>query len=258
MDSEIFYGFISKLFIPHINQIAGPKLLILDGHGLHLKIDIINLCRENNIHLYCLPPYTSHIFQPLDVLIFQPVKAHFNKITHLKLATLGTSNPISCCKTNFTRIFKEPWESITIALLKKGFQKCGISPLDGDAINKRSLSGESANTISPQQQSAATSNPNQQPTNSSNQQLPAPEEDQASPTVMHSNPLVATGVIPVNLYNLFIFPEMNQPKQKQPGVVTKSHLLTSDKHIQMYDEKISKKGRKEKPNQKRKDEHEQR
>ena len=34
---------------------------------------------------------------------------------------------------------------------------------------------------------------------------------------------------------------MNQPKQKQPGVVTKSHLLTGDKHIQMYDEKISKK-----------------
>ena len=206
MDSEIFYGFISKLFIPHINQIAGSKLLILDGHGQHLKIDIINLCRENNIHLYCLPPHTTHIFQPLDVVIFQPVKAHFNKVTHLKLATLGSSNPISCSKINFTRIFKEPWESITIALLKKGFQKCGISPLDGDAINKRSLSGESANTISPQQQSAATSNPNQQPTNSCNQQLPAPEEDQASPTAKHSNPLVATGVIPANLYNSFIFP----------------------------------------------------
>ena len=241
MDSEIFYGFISELFIPHINQIARPKLLILDGHGLHLKIDIINLCRENSIHLYCLPPHTTHFFQPLDVVIFQPVKVHFNKITHLKLATLGTSNPISCCKTNFTRIFKEPWESITIALIKKWFQKHGILPLDRDAIDKRCLSGESANTISPQQQSAATSNPNQQPTNSSNQQLPAPEEDQASPMAMHSNPLVATGVIPANLYNSFIFPEMNQPKQKQPGVVTKSHLLTSDEHIQMYDEKISRK-----------------
>ena len=109
MDSELFYGFISKLFIPHTNRIPGPKLLILDGHGSHLNIDIINLCRENNIHLYCLPPHTTHIFQPLDVVIFWPVKAHFNKITqHLKLATLGSSNPINCCKTNFTRIFKEP------------------------------------------------------------------------------------------------------------------------------------------------------
>ena len=110
-------------------------------------------------------------------MIFHPVEAHFNKSTqHLKLATLGSSNPINGSKTNFTRIFKEPWEPITVAIIKKGFQKCGISPLDRDAIDKSHLSGKSLNTNSPQQQSAATSNPNQQPTTSSNQQLPAPEE----------------------------------------------------------------------------------
>ena len=74
----------------------------------------------------------------------------------------------------------------------------------------------------------------------------------------HSNPLVATGVIPANLYNWFIFTEMNQSKQKQPRVVTKSRLSTSDEHIKMYDEKINKKGRKMKPNKKRKNEREQR
>ena len=95
MDGELFYGFINKLFIPHTIHIPGPKLLILDGHESHLKIDIINLCRENNVHLYCLPPHTTHIFQPLVVVIFCPVKAHFNKITqNLKLATLGWSHPI--------------------------------------------------------------------------------------------------------------------------------------------------------------------
>ena len=211
MDSELFYGFIFKLFVPHTIQIPGPKLLILDGHGSHLNIDIINLCHENNVHLYCLPPHTTHIFQPLDVVIFRPVKVYFNKITqNLKLATLEWSNPINCCKTNFTRIFKEPWESITVSLIKKGFQKCGISPLDRDAINKSRFSGESAINITPQQQSAATFT-NPQPSTSSNQQ-----ENQTSPTAMHINPLEATGVIPVNLYDSFIFPEMNQSKQKQP------------------------------------------
>ena len=101
MDGKLFYGFINKLFIPHTIHIPGPKLLILDGHESQLKIDIINLCRENNVHLYCLPPHTTHIFQPLVVVIFRPVKAHFNKITqNLKLATLGWSRPINCCKTN--------------------------------------------------------------------------------------------------------------------------------------------------------------
>ena len=60
MDSEIFYGFISKLFIPHINQIAGPKLLILDGHGLHLKIDIIFV--EKTIYTYIVYHPTPPIF----------------------------------------------------------------------------------------------------------------------------------------------------------------------------------------------------
>ena len=69
---------------------------------------------------------------------------------------------------------------------------------------------------------------------------------------------MATGVIPANLYNLFIFPEMNQSKQKQPRLVTKSRLLTSDEHIQMYDEKINKKRQEEEAEQKRKNEHEQR
>ena len=65
MDTELFYGFIYKLFIPHTIHIPGPKLLILNGHGSHLNIYITNLCRENNIHLYCLPPHTTHIFSHL-------------------------------------------------------------------------------------------------------------------------------------------------------------------------------------------------
>ena len=216
------------LYNPH----STFQLLIFNGHGSHLNIDIINLCPENNIHLYCLPPHTTHIFQTLDVVIFRPVKAHFNKITHSKLATLGWPHPINCCKTNFIKIFKEPWESIIVVLVKKVFQKCGISPLNRDAIDKSRLSGERAITNSQQQPSAATS---------SNQQLPVPDEDETSST--YSNPLVTTGIISANLYNLFVIPEMNQSKQKPPRVVTKLHLLTSGKHIQMYNEKVSKKKR---------------
>ena len=120
------------------------------------------------------------------------------------------------------------------------------------------LSGKSANTTNnPQQQSATTSNSNQQPTTSSNQDIPIPEEDQPSPTAKHSNPLVATGVIPANLYETFIFPEINQQK-KQPQVNTKSHVLTSDKQMQMYDEKNSKKREAEDAKQKSKDERERR
>ena len=78
MDTTLFYVFIDQLFIPKTKHISGQKLLILDGHGSHLDINTIQLCRANNIHLYCLPPHTTHIFQPLDVVIFHPVKSHFS------------------------------------------------------------------------------------------------------------------------------------------------------------------------------------
>ena len=82
MDSMLFYVFMDQLFAPKTRHIAGQKLLILDGHGLYLDINTIQLCRANNIHLHCLPPHTTHIFQPLNVVIFHPVKSNFSRLTH--------------------------------------------------------------------------------------------------------------------------------------------------------------------------------
>ena len=118
LDSMLFYIFMNQLFIPKTRHIASQKLLILDDHGSHLDINTIQLCRANNIHLYCLPPHTTHIFQPLDVVIFHPVKSHFSYLTpHIKLATLGWKRPVKCFKINFTKLFKEPWESVSTALI---------------------------------------------------------------------------------------------------------------------------------------------
>ena len=60
----LFYVFIDQSFIPKTKHIWGQKLLILDGHGSHLDINTIQLCKANKIHLYCLPPHTTHISTP--------------------------------------------------------------------------------------------------------------------------------------------------------------------------------------------------
>ncbi len=46
---------------------ARPVLLIEDGHGSHVTLDVIDLARKNDIHLLSLPSHTSHILQPLDI-----------------------------------------------------------------------------------------------------------------------------------------------------------------------------------------------
>ena len=112
------------------------------------KYDSTDLCRRNDIRMYCLPPHTNHVLQPLDVVIFNPLKTYFNRITqNLKLATLTRKDPINCCKTSFSKLFKQPWESMTGALIKKGFQKCGIFPLEQSATNTSRLSGNSSNHL---------------------------------------------------------------------------------------------------------------
>lgn len=50
-------------------------LLIVDGYGSHSTIPfIIYQVTKSKIILFCLPPHSTHLPQPLDVGIFQPFK----------------------------------------------------------------------------------------------------------------------------------------------------------------------------------------
>ena len=44
-----------------------------------INIDVIDLCRDNGISLFCLPPHTTHALQPLDVAVFKSLKDSFAK-----------------------------------------------------------------------------------------------------------------------------------------------------------------------------------
>lgn len=40
-----------------------PRLVVLDGHGSHITLDIIEYCMLNNIHLVCLPAHSTAFLQ---------------------------------------------------------------------------------------------------------------------------------------------------------------------------------------------------
>ncbi len=52
-----------------------PVVLIVDGHKSHLTLELIDLCRREQIILLCLPPHTMHALQPLDGSVFKSLKA---------------------------------------------------------------------------------------------------------------------------------------------------------------------------------------
>ena len=50
------------------------RLLLLDGFGSHCTKEFIDYCDNHRIIPFCLPPHSSHLLQPLDVVVFQPYK----------------------------------------------------------------------------------------------------------------------------------------------------------------------------------------
>ncbi|KAJ2984967.1 hypothetical protein NUW54_g10310 [Trametes sanguinea] len=66
-----------KCFLPQANahrETDAPLLLILDGHNSHITPELRQLAIENNVHLFLLPPHTTHRLQPLDVGIFSHIQ----------------------------------------------------------------------------------------------------------------------------------------------------------------------------------------
>ena len=54
-------------------------ILLTNGHKSHINIDVIDRCRSNDVIFFCLPPHTSHAWQPLNVAVFKSFKDVFSK-----------------------------------------------------------------------------------------------------------------------------------------------------------------------------------
>jgi hypothetical protein len=52
-------------FDPPTHQVANgrARLLIVDGHTSHFTQGFLEYAKENNIHVLCLPPHTTHALQ---------------------------------------------------------------------------------------------------------------------------------------------------------------------------------------------------
>ena len=74
IDSDVFLDFL-HFFKRHAKSVPEkPLVLFLDGHSAHFSIAAIEYCLEDQIHLICLPPHSSHKLQPLDTHFNGPLK----------------------------------------------------------------------------------------------------------------------------------------------------------------------------------------
>jgi len=91
MNTELFKQWFSKLFLKHCTQ-SRPVVLILDNHSSHIDVDLLETAAKNNVIIMALPPHTSHLYQPLDVGVFSPMKHYFRDLMsqHMQSHNLRT------------------------------------------------------------------------------------------------------------------------------------------------------------------------
>ena len=131
IDTELYLAWMKKFFLKFIVP-ERPVLLLTDGHKTHINIDVIDLCRDNGISLFCLPPHTTHALQPLDVAVFKSLKDSFAKAVR---ALSFTKKNFIVTKREFARVVKRPLDqAFAIANVKAGFSKWGIYPFNPNAI----------------------------------------------------------------------------------------------------------------------------
>ena len=116
----------------------GIVVLLVDGHSTHIDLEVSKFCRDQQIHLYCLPPHTSHILQPLDVGFFGALKRSWGKACD----TYRLENPgVPLSKYTFASVFKHAWiDSVKMSTFVNAFRESGICPLNPQAISHIKLS----------------------------------------------------------------------------------------------------------------------
>lgn len=181
MTRKSFYNWFKSVFLKHIDT-SQPNLLIFDGHLSHMSIDLIKLARANNVHLFKLPPHTSHILQPLDVCVFFPFKVLWDRfLTEWSRQNIGRRlSKRELCNLVGKTYRAMDWED----LLKSGFKKTGLFDMDHpERVNKDAIPDSKFDSeklarykkFIASEQAQSTNSPGTEAVNNSAPEIPQPE-----------------------------------------------------------------------------------
>ena len=110
-----------------------PHLLLLDGHGSHVfNLPFLKLMKENNIHLVCFPPHTTHWLQPADKSFFKSLKHSWTESGRNFMRQAAGKKPD---RKEFFELFVPAWvKSATVETAQSGFRETGMFPVNDSAV----------------------------------------------------------------------------------------------------------------------------
>ena len=104
----------------------------VDGHSSHYEPETIRAAADAEIVMFCLPPHSTHVAQPLDVSFFRLLKVYWSEACH-KYMQENPGHVVT--KYSFSPLFAEAWyKDIYPGNLVAGFVKAGVCPFNPEAI----------------------------------------------------------------------------------------------------------------------------
>ncbi|XP_038077332.1 uncharacterized protein LOC119745181 [Patiria miniata] len=132
-NSATFLQWFKGHFLPQVGSVR-PLLLLYDGHSTHISVQIIEEARLEGVHLFVIPPHTSHILQPLDVGCFAPFKATYNRAVHNWLHKYKNTGRILVEEDIASLACKAYMMGISSDSLVSSFRCTGICPFNPDVV----------------------------------------------------------------------------------------------------------------------------
>ena len=144
IDQELFYYWFKNVFLKNIPA-QRPVILLCDGHSSHYTPEVIAEAATHGVVLFCIPPNTTHVSQPLDVSFFGPLKHHWTNVCHQFLS----ENPgASVTKLIFSSLFSQVWyKGIKPENIINGFRKTGVFPFNEEAIKVNELPSSDTESV---------------------------------------------------------------------------------------------------------------
>ena len=103
----------------------------MDNHGSHHSMEFIQFCWDHDIIPFGLPANLTHLLQPLDVIVFQPLK-HYHAEA---LDFLVRDGITQITKLEFLRLIQQiRKQAFKESTIRSAFKKTGIMPFNPGII----------------------------------------------------------------------------------------------------------------------------
>ena len=125
--NHIIFGWLTNVFLPETKPPSNKaRLLILNGHTSHHSIEFLLECKQNNVQLIFLPPYSTHVLQPLDLSCFSAVRLKYRG----QIADLASLNDAALIKKyRFIKYYhKAQKEGLIARTIKSRWRTSSIYP----------------------------------------------------------------------------------------------------------------------------------